>query len=142
MCLLSYISIGRKTTASVTVLVEGTAPRASARSSLRVRRAACGNSLQVPTITIQHHGETKTVIKKLPDDSRKTVACSMEQCGSWATLRTSVSSAEKSTSKGDELFQFARPIGISGVPRNYFRRGGSTNLVEDRGQRERGSRGR
>ena len=30
----------------------------------------------------------------------------------------------------------------SGVPRNFFRGGdGSTNLVEDRGQRERGSGG-
>ena len=29
----------------------------------------------------------------------------------------------------------------SGVPRNFFRGGGSTNSVEDRGQRERGSRG-
>jgi hypothetical protein len=27
------------------------------------------NSLQVPTITLTHDGETKTVIKKLPDDS-------------------------------------------------------------------------
>ena len=55
---------------SAAVLVERTAPRASARSSLRTLwRAACGNSLQVPTITLRHHGETKTVIKKLPDDS-------------------------------------------------------------------------
>ena len=29
----------------------------------------------------------------------------------------------------------------SGVPRNFVRGGGSTNLVEDRGQRERGSGG-
>ena len=29
----------------------------------------------------------------------------------------------------------------SGVPRNFFRGGGSTNSVEDRGQRERGSGG-
>ena len=29
----------------------------------------------------------------------------------------------------------------SGVPRNFFRKGGSTNSVEDRGQRERGSGG-
>ena len=29
----------------------------------------------------------------------------------------------------------------SGVPRNFFFRGGSTNSVEDRGQRERGSGG-
>ena len=29
----------------------------------------------------------------------------------------------------------------SGVPRNFVRRGGSTNSVEDRGQRERGSGG-
>ena len=29
----------------------------------------------------------------------------------------------------------------SGVPRNFFREGGSTNSVEDRGQRERGSGG-
>jgi hypothetical protein len=27
----------------------------------------------------------------------------------------------------------------NGVPRNFFRGGGSTNSVEDRGQRERGS---
>jgi len=30
---------------------------------------------------------------------------------------------------------------ISGVPRNFVRGGGSTNSVEDRGQRERGSGG-
>ena len=30
---------------------------------------------------------------------------------------------------------------ISGVPRNFVRGGGSTNSVEDRGQREQGSRG-
>ena len=30
----------------------------------------------------------------------------------------------------------------SGVPRNFFRGGGSTNSVEDRGQRGRGSGGR
>ena len=30
---------------------------------------------------------------------------------------------------------------ISGVPRNFFGGGGSTNSVEDRGQRERGSGG-
>jgi hypothetical protein len=94
MRLLSYISISRKTAASAAVLVEGTAPRASARSSLRVLRAACGNSLQVPTITIRHGGVTKTVIKKLPDDSGKTVACSKQHCSSRATLRTVVSSAE------------------------------------------------
>ena len=29
----------------------------------------------------------------------------------------------------------------SGIPRNFVRAGGSTNLVEDRGQRERGSGG-
>ena len=29
----------------------------------------------------------------------------------------------------------------SGVPRNFVRRGGSTNSVEDRGQREQGSGG-
>jgi len=29
----------------------------------------------------------------------------------------------------------------SGVPRNFVREGGSTNSVEDRGQRERGSEG-
>ena len=32
-------------------------------------------------------------------------------------------------------------MGTSGVPRNFFRGGGSTNSVEDRGQRERGSGG-
>jgi hypothetical protein len=31
---------------------------------------------------------------------------------------------------------------ISGVPRNFVRAGGSTNRVENRGQRERGSGGR
>jgi hypothetical protein len=30
-------------------------------------------------------------------------------------------------------------VGISCVPRNFVRGGGSTNSVEDRGQRERGS---
>ena len=36
-----------------------------------------------------------------------------------------------------------RDIGTSGVPRNFVQRGGggSTNSVEDRGQRERGSGG-
>jgi hypothetical protein len=33
------------------------------------------------------------------------------------------------------------PAVASGVPRNFFRRGGSTNSVKDRGQRERGSEG-
>jgi hypothetical protein len=32
-------------------------------------------------------------------------------------------------------------VHISGVPRNFFRVGGSTNSVEDKGQRERGSGG-
>ena len=32
-------------------------------------------------------------------------------------------------------------VGRSGVPRNFVRGGGSTNLVEDRGQRERESGG-
>ena len=30
-------------------------------------------------------------------------------------------------------------MGFTGVPRNFVRGGGSTNSVEDRGQRERGS---
>ena len=33
------------------------------------------------------------------------------------------------------------PLLNSGVPRNFVRGGGSTNSVEDRGQRERGSGG-
>jgi len=33
------------------------------------------------------------------------------------------------------------PIMNSGIPRNFVRGGGSTNSVEDRGQRERGSGG-
>ena len=32
-------------------------------------------------------------------------------------------------------------VRTSGVPRNFFSGGGSTNSVEDRGQRERGSGG-
>ena len=32
-------------------------------------------------------------------------------------------------------------IGVSGVPRNFVRGGGSTNSLEDRGQREQGSGG-
>jgi hypothetical protein len=32
-------------------------------------------------------------------------------------------------------------VTTSGVPRNFFSGGGSTNSVEDRGQRERGSGG-
>jgi len=35
--------------------------------------------------------------------------------------------------------EFGQNCTISGVPRNFFRGGGSTNSVEDRGQRERGS---
>jgi hypothetical protein len=113
MRLLSYILISRKTPSgfSVAVLVQRTAPPAYARSSVRVRWAACGNSLQVPTITLRHRGETKTVIKKLPDDSSKTAACSLEHCSSRATLRTCVSSAENSTGKGGKctLVQAPRP---------------------------------
>ena len=34
-----------------------------------------------------------------------------------------------------------KPTVHSGIPRNFVRGGGSTNSVEDRGQRERGSGG-
>ena len=39
------------------------------------------------------------------------------------------------------LLLFQNYVCSSGVPRNFVRGGGSTNSVEDRGQRERGSGG-
>ena len=39
------------------------------------------------------------------------------------------------------VFLFGEVIHNSGVPRNFFSGGGSTNSVEDRGQREQGSGG-
>jgi len=41
----------------------------------------------------------------------------------------------------DSRYGFVVTVMVSGVPRNFVRGGGSTNSVEDRGQRERGSGG-
>ena len=40
---------------------------------------------------------------------------------------------------GTDVRQLINTVLFSGVPRNFVRRGGSTNSVEDRGQTERGS---
>ena len=48
---------------------------------------------------------------------------------------------DKSRMRRTEIQNGARNTRPSGVPRNFVRGGGSTNSVEDRGQRERGSGG-
>ena len=55
-------------------------------------------------------------------------------------ISAQVGGCDGSTSGGTDFGKPTSAIGNSGVPRNFFR-GGSTNSVEDRGQRERGSGG-